>query len=452
MVRLPHRRWALATLTFLLMIPAQVGLIGTATAAESDPGYITLLFARAQMRATDGCVPVAGSVSLFDIAEALSLRGVVGSAAVVTDRTNESSERCIADIGTQASWDQLATLRDAYSWTMVSAGRAHADMTQLTPAGQHGESCGSLQALASHGHDRAWGLFGYANNRHNTQMQENVVSTCFAYGRTYSSDGTPRNQRSGLSYPWFQSTLSINGGECNDVTLPCFEIAGVPRRYLSPEQLGTFMAVGPDEWIVVQSYRFVQGTNLDATSTNRFDCSSPDWRQHWTSRPELYCFDDYLAALDDAIGRVGQAVVTTDPASVSEAWGQGGQQPGPDSTPPDGTVASPASNEVVGSVPVGLSGSATDDVGVAQVRVAIKDRGTGLWYHSDGSWGAYQVQQASLSAPGSTATSWSYDWTPPGGGSGSYGFGLTAVDTSANTDPTKPWITFTVNTQGTADM
>ncbi len=353
----------------LLLIMAQLALIGPAAAAETDPGYLTLLFARAQMRATDGCTPVPGSVSLFEIADELSARGIVASAAVVTNQTSESAETCLDDIGTYASWDQLAGLRDDHSWTMVSTGKAHADITQLTLAGQLEESCGSLEPLEAHGHDRAWGLFGYANDRYTVAIQESTVSTCFAYGRTYASDGTPRNQRAALASPWFQETLSVNGGECNDAASPCYELDGVSRRYMSPQWLGEHMAVGSDEWLVVQTYRFVEGANLDPTSTNQFDCTSPDWRDHWTARPELYCLDDYLGAVDYAVAQGGTGLITTDAATVAEAWGRQRPQQVTDTIPPNGVVEVPAANQVVTSLPVQMSGTATDDTAVGEARV-----------------------------------------------------------------------------------
>ena len=435
----------------LLLIMAQLALIGPAAAAETDPGYLTLLFARAQMRATDGCTPVPGSVSLFEIADELSARGIVASAAVVTNQTSESAETCLDDIGTYASWDQLAGLRDDHSWTMVSTGKAHADITQLTLAGQLEESCGSLEPLEAHGHDRAWGLFGYANDRYTVAIQESTVSTCFAYGRTYASDGTPRNQRAALASPWFQETLSVNGGECNDAASPCYELDGVSRRYMSPQWLGEHMAVGSDEWLVVQTYRFVEGANLDPTSTNQFDCTSPDWRDHWTARPELYCLDDYLGAVDYAVAQGGTGLITTDAATVAEAWGRQRPQQVTDTIPPNGVVEVPAANQVVTSLPVQMSGTATDDTAVGEARVAIKDRVSGLWYHADGTWGAYQYQLATLTAPGTTATNWSFNWTPPPNGSGSYAFGLATVDSAGNIDPTKPWTSFTVTTGGATD-
>ena len=123
----------------------------------------------------------------------------------------------------------------------------------------------------------------------------------------------------------------------------------------------------------------------------------------------------------------------------------------PDLVPPNGTVESPLPNSTsVGSVE--LSGTATDDVAVAEVRVALRDRDTGLWYRSDGTWGAFQYQLAQLDDAESPSTRWTLTWSPPSTGSGSYAFGLTAVDTSGNVDPTKPWTLFNVTPDGEPDL
>ena len=90
-----------------------------------------------------------------------------------------------------ASWADLGTLRDTYGWTFYSGGARHANMTTMTAAQQLNESCGSLPVLESHGHTRGWGLFGYGNDKYTTQIQANVVSTCFSYGRRYVGATTP---------------------------------------------------------------------------------------------------------------------------------------------------------------------------------------------------------------------------------------------------------------------
>ena len=67
-----------------------------------------------------------------------------------------------------------------------------------------------------------------------------------------------------------------------------------------------------------------------------------------------------------------------------------------------------------------FSGTATDNVG-CQHR-AGRDPGHGTsqldanWWRSNGTWGAFQNQTATLGTPGGTSTTWSFQWTPPATG------------------------------------
>lgn len=292
--------------------------------AAAGPGYLTFLFQRAQMEATDGCTPVPGAVSLLDVADEFQTRGLVGTAAVVTGQTADSTETCFSDIGTYASWDDLAHLRDDRGWTAVSTGKQHADITTMTPEDQREESCGTLDTLAAHGHDRAWGLYGYPNNHYTDAIQTDLVSTCFAYGRKYVTPTSPsQNARADTVAPWFQWSLSVNGGNCNTSSLPCYAQDGVDRRYMSPTYLKNVMSVASDEWAVIQMYRFVDGARTDPGAPNRWDCTDADWSKHWTNKAELYCIDDFLGAVDAFRADPANAgVVDTDPATVAEAWGR----------------------------------------------------------------------------------------------------------------------------------
>ncbi|MGZ8579491.1 MAG: NHL repeat-containing protein, partial [Actinomycetota bacterium] len=72
---------------------------------------------------------------------------------------------------------------------------------------------------------------------------------------------------------------------------------------------------------------------------------------------------------------------------------------GPDTTPPTTTVAVPANAQVFTALPVAMSGTASDNVGVQKVEVGIQDRVSKLWYRSNATWGAYQKQLATLASP-----------------------------------------------------
>ena len=115
----------------------------------------------------------------------------------------------------------------------------------------------------------------------------------------------------------------------------------------------------------------------------------------------------------------------------------------PDETPPDGVVDIPDGGEVLAGPDVVVSGTATDDVGVGSVGVAIRDRGTGLWLQKDlVSFGTtYRRLLADLDAVGSTSTGWVFAVTLA---DGAYAIEVKVEDTSGNRDPSPPWVQFEV--------
>ena len=287
-------------------------------AAPAQPGYLTVLFGRTQWVATQNCTPLGGAVDLGQVAVEMQSRGLVATGNVVVDRTQETGMFCQQGYALHPSWSQLADLRDTYGWSFISAGATYATMTQLSPAEQYEESCGSLSAFTAHGHDRAWGLFAYPGNTYTNQIQADVVSTCFAYGRKYAGKV---NVRSAMQPPWFQNTNSVNGGACNDPGQNCYSLSwvGVNRRYMPPDVLMQRSMPGSAEWGSIQFYRLVQGSRL--SGGQRWDCTAASATRHWTNKAELYCWNDFLTFLDG----IPAGTVVTDPATVAEAWGR---QPG----------------------------------------------------------------------------------------------------------------------------
>ena len=68
---------------------------------------------------------------------------------------------------------------------------------------------------------------------------------------------------------------------------------------------------------------------------------------------------------------------------------------------PETTVTSPAVGAAyLPGEDIVFVGTAADDVGVTQVRVAIQNSVTKQWWHANGTWGALQWQSASLTRPG----------------------------------------------------
>jgi hypothetical protein len=282
-------------------------------------GFLTLHFGRTQWEQRDATCTAAlpNSVSLLEVADELKRRGLKAVGNVVVNRTSESTTRTCESRFAYPTWRDLALLRDSYGWSFVSAGQTYANMLTLTPDQQWEESCGSLRAFTEHGHFRASGLFAYPNNRLTAAIQTDVVSTCFAYGRRY---GTGDNAKTDMPAPYLQSTVSVNGGACNDLTQPCSDIATHGgRRYVLPSQVAARLNPEPDHWSAVQFYRFVTGSRSDPTDPSfAWDCTSPDPSQHWSSKAEIYCWEDYKLALD----AISPNVIVTDPLGVADAWGR----------------------------------------------------------------------------------------------------------------------------------
>ncbi|HEY3238891.1 MAG TPA: hypothetical protein VGL92_04950 [Acidimicrobiia bacterium] len=109
-----------------------------------------------------------------------------------------------------------------------------------------------------------------------------------------------------------------------------------------------------------------------------------------------------------------------------------------DATAPETTVTGVSGNRRR----VTITGSASDNVGVTRVRVAIKNQTTGRWLRADGTWGDFQSQAASLNSPGARSTSWTFSWVPPA--TGGYGIHAVAWDAAGNDDASPAWRTFTV--------
>ncbi len=139
----------------------------------------------------------------------------------------------------------------------------------------------------------------------------------------------------------------------------------------------------------------------------------------------------------DSLGRLLVSDTYNDRIQVY-AWGDGAA--------PTVTFDQPARNAVLPAGVVTLAGTATDDVGVASVEVALLDSNTGQWWNpGTGTWGAFTWFAAS--APGTPATSvnWSYEFDEPAvGGSGRYWTKARSFDTSGTESTTQPSTKFEI--------
>jgi hypothetical protein len=181
----------------------------------------------------------------------------------------------------------------------------------MTRDQQWNETCGSILDLRAHGHMRGDGYFAYPDNAWNNDVQTNVVSTCFAFGRKYQSAVATRT---GVTTPpYYAVTQQVGGGSCADPSLPCFTL-NVPWPYRSPDLISGMMTnLSPGKWMILQAYVLVDGARA-----GKWDCTSSDWRAHWTTDWERYCWSDYLRILD----AMPAAATVTDPKTVAQAWGR----------------------------------------------------------------------------------------------------------------------------------
>ena len=190
-------------------------------------------------------------------------------------------------------------------------------MTKLTYDERWDESCASLRVFSRHGID-ASGMFAYGNNRYTDAIQADPVRRCFAFGRRYSGS---LNRRTTAAPLWYAHVHSVNGGRCNDPTLRCYTRQYHSRhRYWSPLAIASRIRVGPDTWYALQFYRFVRRSHTGTRFS--WNCSSADWRKHFTSHSELYCYRDFLVAMDALARATKRGVVVADPATVARAWGR----------------------------------------------------------------------------------------------------------------------------------
>jgi hypothetical protein len=261
-----------------------------------DNAYVTLLFSRSEVTAAVNCV--------------------ADDVGVTPEHTN-SCLHYKETLG--ASWDQLAQLRDTYGWSFTSHSRTYAkNWSTMTQTQQWNESCGSIQDLLAHGHTRGDGLFAYPHNTVTLDTQLNVVSTCFAFARKFGTGAASR--ATVTTSPYYATTQQVGGGRCADTTLPC-STGTASTVYASPDTIrNSLAALQTGHWFILQAYVLVTGSK-----PGQWDCTSPDWRAHWTSDFERYCWSDYLEMLN----AIPPSAIVTDPKTVAEAWGRTNYTPPP---------------------------------------------------------------------------------------------------------------------------
>jgi hypothetical protein len=304
-----------AVLTFVVVVPVLTAPTAAAT-AQTGP-FLTLLFSRTEVTAANNCVENDDNVVRLDtvVAPTLYALGLHPTGTVETGLTQQSSLWCDHyGMSLAASWDLEQQLASQYGWSFVSHSATYPDNEATWASSNlYDETCGSDEKLVSEGLPGADGLFAWPDN-YVYPPAENDVESCFDFNRQYGSPVT--NQASATQSPYTESTQGISGGACNDRSAACYDDSSplATKRYSSPQAVAAIIAgAQPDQWITLQSYVFVSGSQ-----PGQWDCTSPNWQDHWTDDGERYCWNDYLSIVD----HLPTDVTVTDPASVAKAWGR----------------------------------------------------------------------------------------------------------------------------------
>ncbi len=154
-----------------------------------------------------------------------------------------------------------------------------------------------------------------------------------------------------------------------------------------------------------------------------------------------------VAAFGGSVRGIEAGRVDGSPSTARFGYDPGGGGSGPEI--PETTLTSPTYDQVFTSSPVTASGTASADVAIATVQVAVKDRTTNEWYDAaTDTWHAgFRWNDAALGVPGATSTSWSLEMPLAPGG---YHLQARAIDTEGDIDPTRETARFDV-TAGAPD-
>ena len=262
--------------------------------AASSPTYMTLQLAHSEEGLVDrSCHPLAGVMTLEQQAAAYKAMGIsaVTSTAIV-DWMGQSAPHC-QGADEIASWQEAVSLQKNDGWTFVSGSVHGDDLLLLTPAAAQAEICDSGEIIGQEGLSGQWGEFAFPYDKTDSQLEQTALSCGYAFGRLYAtgSNALP------IQRPYWLSTMSLNGGACADVTRSCYRLA-TRYHYTDPAALVSIGRLSPGYWKVLQGYVLVTGTIQSDLSA--WDCTSPDWHEHWSSGPvatEIYCWNDWEAAL-----------------------------------------------------------------------------------------------------------------------------------------------------------
>jgi len=179
-------------------------------------------------------------------------------------------------------------------------------------------------------------------------------------------------------------TLTFSGTANDDENLANVEIT--LRNNTTREQLASDGSWGTD---VIQGYYRVSPSNISGASYN-WSYTTP-----FTLTPGQYSFS--VRATDDiglTTSSANQGRLTINAQVPGDAF-------------PDGRLNFTGTDSSIEVLHLDLAGTATDDKGVASVKVALEDQDTGRYVQPNGTMAAaFATLNATLAAPNATSTTW----------------------------------------------
>jgi DNA-binding beta-propeller fold protein YncE len=239
--------------------------------------------------------------------------------------------------------------------------------------------------------------------------------------------------------------FSLSGAQSNNGTAPVLTIGAPAKGSTLPsgpvELSGT--ATDPD------GVASVEVSVRDETTGKVWDVNSSSWSTggRWpvaalrgSDRTAMTWRWSFPAGIEgrrytvrvrgyDAAGNLSVTPFVSSSFTVSNA--------APDLQTPVAVLFEPVKNQTYTDRPAVIRGTATDDVGVGAVQVAVKDRANSQWWDAaTGTWGKQAWHDSDLSAPGAASSTWSYAFDDSAaGGSGGYYVAVRAKDTSNKLQP-----------------
>ncbi|HZA84030.1 MAG TPA: PKD domain-containing protein, partial [Actinomycetes bacterium] len=204
--------------------------------------------------------------------------------------------------------------------------------------------------------------------------------------------------------------LTFSGPANDEDDLANIEIS--LRNNTTREQLATDCTWGTD---VVQGWYRISPQNINGPSFN-WSYTTP-----FNLTPGQYSFS--VRATDD----IGLTTSSTNQGRLTI----NAQVPG--DAFPDGRLSFTGTDSTIQVLHLDLAGTATDDKGVAAVKVALEDQDTGRYVQPNGTMAAgFATLNATLASPGATSTTWTLPVDLPT--KGEFAVTAFAVDTSGQQD------------------